>query len=94
MTPRQAIAFVRRHGVVLEGVGPRSFAGAVLTATVTALSASLSAQWPLYPASGVQKGPDGTPDLMAPVPRTADGRRGSASVGLKLKRSSTVMFVR
>jgi hypothetical protein len=52
----------------------RSFTAAVVAATVAALSPSLSAQWPLYPASGVPKGPDGKPDLTAPAPRTADGK--------------------
>ena len=52
----------------------RSFTVAVLAAIVAALSPSLSAQWPLYPASGVPKGPDGKPDLTAPAPRTADGK--------------------
>ena len=53
---------------------PRSFTAAVLAAIVAALSQSLSAQWPLYPAPGVPKGPDGKPNLTAPAPRTADGR--------------------
>ena len=51
-----------------------SFTPVVLAAIVAALSPSLSAQWPLYPASGVPKGPDGKPDLTAPAPRTADGK--------------------
>jgi hypothetical protein len=52
----------------------RSCAAAVMAALLAALSPSLSAQWPLYPISGVPKGPDGKPDLTAPAPRTADGR--------------------
>ena len=52
----------------------RSFTAAVLAAIVAALSPSLSAQWPLYPAPGVPKGPDGKPNLTAPAPRTADGK--------------------
>ena len=52
----------------------RLFIAAVLAAMVAALSPSLSAQWPLYPASGAPKGPDGKPDLTAPAPRTADGK--------------------
>jgi hypothetical protein len=40
---------------------------------IAALSASLSAQWPLHPVD-VPKGPDGKPNLEAPVPRTPDGR--------------------
>jgi hypothetical protein len=52
----------------------RSFTAAVLAAVVAALSPSLSAQWPLYPAAGVPKGPDGKPDLTAPAPRTAEGK--------------------
>ena len=51
----------------------RSFAAAVVIATA-ALSASPSAQWPLYPAAGVPKTPDGKPNLAAPTPRAADGK--------------------
>jgi hypothetical protein len=51
----------------------RSRASVVL-AFIVALSASLSAQWPLYPKSNVPKGPDGKPSLAAPAPRTADGK--------------------
>jgi len=52
----------------------RWFTAAVLTAIVAALSPSLSAQWPLYPISGLPKGPDGKPNLTAPAPRAADGK--------------------
>src|SRR5262245_9683705 len=52
----------------------RWFAAAVLTAIVTTLSPSLSAQWPLYPIPGAPKGPDGKPDLNAPAPRGPDGK--------------------
>jgi hypothetical protein len=46
----------------------------VLSAAIIALlSASLSAQWPLYPA-GIPKGPDGKANLTAPTPRAADGK--------------------
>jgi hypothetical protein len=47
----------------------------VVSATlVAALSASVSAQWPLQPQPGVPKGPDGKPNLAAPAPRTAEGK--------------------
>jgi len=47
----------------------------VVSATlVAALSASVSAQWPLHPQPGVPKGPDGKPNLAAPAPRTAEGK--------------------
>ena len=52
----------------------RSFTGAVFTAIMTVLSPPLSAQWPLYPPSGIPRGPDGKPDLTGPAPRTADGK--------------------
>ncbi len=52
----------------------RLFTAAVLAAIVAVLSPSLSAQWPLYPAPGAPKGPDGKLDLTAPAPRTADGK--------------------
>src|SRR5688572_14435042 len=44
-------------------------------AVLIALFASTSAaQWPLYPAPGVPRLPDGKPNLNAPAPRTADGK--------------------
>src|ERR1700687_3206324 len=43
-------------------------------AIMTAISPSLSAQWPRYGTPGVPKTPDGKPDLTAPAPRTADGK--------------------
>jgi len=46
----------------------------VSAALVAALSASVSAQWPLHPQPGVPKGPDGKPNLAAPAPRTAEGK--------------------
>ncbi len=51
----------------------KRFATAFLAAMVAALPASLCAQWPLYPV-GVPTGPDGRPNLAAPVPRTTDGK--------------------
>jgi hypothetical protein len=36
--------------------------------------APLAAQWLYHPTSGVPRKPDGSPDLAAPAPRTADGR--------------------
>jgi hypothetical protein len=45
-----------------------------LIAIVSAISPSLSAQWPPYPTAGVPKTPDGKPDLSAPAPRTAEGK--------------------
>jgi hypothetical protein len=38
-----------------------------------ALPASISAQWPTWPTAGVPRNADGTPNLNAPPPRTADG---------------------
>jgi hypothetical protein len=42
-------------------------------AVLAALAAPVSAQWPLHPVD-VPKGPDGKPNLVAPAPRTADGK--------------------
>jgi hypothetical protein len=43
-----------------------------LAALLTLAILPASAQWPNYP-TGVPKNPDGTPNLQAPTPRTADG---------------------
>jgi hypothetical protein len=39
-----------------------------------ALSATLGAQWPSYPAAGLPRGADGRVNLTAPAPRTPDGK--------------------
>ena len=43
-------------------------------AIVSALSSSLSAQWPKYLTKGVPRTADGAVNLSAPAPRTADGK--------------------
>jgi hypothetical protein len=45
----------------------------VAFAIIAAVSPALSAQWPLYPATGTSRTPDGKVKLDAPTPRTADG---------------------
>jgi len=40
---------------------------------LAALPAALLAQWPDYPSGKVPRGPDGKPNLTAPVPKAADG---------------------
>ena len=47
---------------------------ALLAALLASTATSVSAQWPRTPTPGVPKGPDGTPNLTAPAPRTADGK--------------------
>ena len=47
---------------------------AILAATLLIMSALVSAQWLNYPTPGVPKKADGTPNLDAPTPRTADGK--------------------
>ena len=43
---------------------------------LAAIEGAVSAQWLEYPTRGVPRTPDGTPDMSAPAPRTADGRTG------------------
>jgi hypothetical protein len=47
---------------------------ATLAALVSLLSTTAAAQWFNYPAPGTPRLPDGTPNLAAPAPRTADGK--------------------
>ena len=51
----------------------RTLAAALSVTIAAALSTSINAQWPLHPAN-IPTGPDGKPNLNAPVPRTADGK--------------------
>jgi hypothetical protein len=46
----------------------RSLIAALSVAIAVALSPSINAQWPLHPAN-IPIGPDGKPNLNAPVPR-------------------------
>src|ERR1700722_5566014 len=43
-------------------------------AVVSVRSTSPGAQWLHYPTTGVPRTPEGTPNLDAPTPRTADGK--------------------
>jgi len=61
----------------------KRFTAAALAAIVAALSPSVFAQWPLYPLSGVPRGPDGKPDLTAPAPRTADGKPDLSGIWMR-----------
>ena len=45
-----------------------------ILALAVAFSVSLSAQWPLVPYANAPRTPDGTLNLEAPAPRTADGK--------------------
>jgi len=47
---------------------------AVALAILLIVSTPAAAQWLHYPTAGVPKKPDGSPDLNAPTPRTADGK--------------------
>ena len=46
---------------------------AALAVLVSLLSTSAAAQWLKYPTPGTPRLPDGTADMAAPAPRTADG---------------------
>ena len=47
---------------------------ALVTVALLVLAASARAQWLGYPAKHVPRNADGTPNLSAPAPRTADGK--------------------
>lgn len=47
---------------------------AVVASLLLSFPASVDAQWVNYPTAGVPRLPDGTPNLAAPPPRTADGK--------------------
>src|ERR1044071_12914 len=51
----------------------RSCAFAIVFALLCG-SAPLVAQWIKFPTAGIPRLPDGTPNLTAPTPRTADGK--------------------
>jgi hypothetical protein len=46
----------------------------VLVVIATLIATPLGAQWLRYPTAGVPNLPDGSPNLEAPTPRTADGK--------------------
>jgi hypothetical protein len=52
----------------------RMLVAAGLAAVVAAVSPSVSAQWPAYPAANMPKTPDGKVNLSAPAPRLANGK--------------------
>jgi hypothetical protein len=55
-------------------------AAARVLAGLIVLASSLEAQWLNYPAAGVPKNADGSPNLNAPAPRTPDGTPNLAGV--------------
>ena len=52
-----------------------------LIGMVAVLSPSISAQWAAYAPKAEPKNPDGTVNLNAPTPRTADGKPDSPGSG-------------
>ncbi len=52
----------------------RLFSAAAVAMLASLLSTTGAAQWFNYPAPGVPRLPDGTPNLSAPTPRTSDGK--------------------
>jgi hypothetical protein len=47
---------------------------AVAVGVIASLSVSLMAQWPSYPTPNVPRAADGKPNLLAPTPKTPDGK--------------------
>jgi hypothetical protein len=58
---------------------------ACLVALVVVASPSLSAQWPPYTPPTVPKGPDGKPNLTAPVPRLSDGKPDLSGIWVNVR---------
>ena len=56
----------------MRSTGLSSTAGLAVLASL--LSTPAAAQWLKYPTQGTPRLPDGTPNLSAPAPRTADGK--------------------
>jgi hypothetical protein len=51
-----------------------TLSAAALVVCAATLSATLSAQWLTYPTKGLPLNADGSPNLKAPAPKTADGK--------------------
>jgi hypothetical protein len=51
-----------------------------IVVSVWLLGGSVQAQWLNYPSSAVPRLPNGTPNLNAPAPRTADGKPGLSGI--------------
>jgi hypothetical protein len=76
----------------MKSLGLSSAAALALLASF--LSTTAEAQWLKYPTPGTPRLPDGTPNMAAPAPRTADGKPDQTSAKTRSMREQILNYGR